>query len=450
MIDIIVRSRRDANAIKAMLKKFYPEWDSRVYTLHGKRSFDQVVEELENILSNDRFYVFMLAREDAALAEKLEKNLPFNVAVQLVPRSKIRNTRIEHLSQLFDIARSKFRLAAGWLHDSKSYVFALRRGIQLEKYEFNPAYDVFLGIGGGFKWALEKILLGKICSTPLLMRRFGGEHYVYCGYRLTALLNIPDHGINPRGELICSDCIEEVSIDNLLKANKDVINSYAYISKKYLEKYKKWADTVIVPWSGGKDSTVALLLALEVFSKKKIRVIYVDTGTDFPMTKKYVENVSRKLGIDVIKTYAGIDTLILKGEKGFPTHDDRWCTGKKIKALENKIKEVMNGNTLVITGDRDAESERRSIRPVSRIRDKDFIIVSPIKVWGGTHVQLYILSKGLNLNPLYEAGFYRIGCYMCPALRSWELYIMLHNKHIYNELKNYELFKMFLARRTHT
>ncbi|MCD6301028.1 MAG: phosphoadenosine phosphosulfate reductase family protein [Staphylothermus sp.] len=447
MIDIIVRSRRDANAVKSMMEKFYPGWDSRVYTLHGKRNFDKAIEELENIISKDRFYVLMLAREDAELARELEKVLPSNVAIQVVPRSKIRNTRIEHLSHLFDIARSKFRLAVGWIDECSSYVFELRKGVQLEKYDFNPAYDVFLGIGEESKRILEKILSRKVCSIPLFVRRFGGKHYVYCGYKLTATLNIPDYGIEPNGKIVCDECTEYISVDNLLTTNKETISTYAFISKKYLEKYRERVDTVIVPWSGGKDSTAALLLALEVFPKKKIKVIYVDTGADFPVMNSYVEYVSRKLGIDVIKAYANIDKLILNGEKEFPTHDNRWCTGKKIEALENKIKEVIDGNTLVITGDRDAESERRSLRPASRVRDENYIIVSPIKVWGGAHVQLYILSRGLRLNPLYEAGFYRIGCYMCPALRSWELYIMLNNKRIYNELKNYELFKIFLNMR---
>ncbi len=88
-----------------------------------------------------------------------------------------------------------------------------------------------------------------------------------------------------------------------------------------------------------------------------------------------------------------------------PTHDNRWCTSRKIASVMVTIAKLSEGNTLIITGDRNAESRRRSLRPSVRVLDKNTIMLTPIKLWSGAHVQLYILKKGLRFNPLYEKGF---------------------------------------------
>jgi len=184
-------------------------------------------------------------------------------------------------------------------------------------------------------------------------------------------------------------------------------------------------DTVIVPWSGGKDSTAALLIAVKAFGRDRVRAIYVDTGIDFPENMEYVEEVSSKIGIDYIVERAYVDEGLLMEDMPMPSPDYRWCTGRKLEALRRAFRGAARGKTIVVTGDRDAESGRRYKRPPAR-RDQEtgLPLLAPLKPWGGGHVQLYILSRGLPLNPLYEAGFYRIGCYICYSLRSWEINVM--------------------------
>ncbi len=449
MINIVVRSKRDADAIKAMLRVFYSEWDLKVYTLHGVRKTDDALKELESIVNDDCFYVLLLGREDWEMASELDKILPPNISVHVVPRAKIRNTRIERLAHEFDIARSKLRLAVSWSKEYSSFILGLRQGAVLEGYEYNPAYDVFLGIGKGFNVMLKKILGSDICSNPLLVRKFSGVHDIYCGVRRSAVLEIPDEGFRPSGKVVDSskDAVKDISLDNLVKANDKILGIYENISKKFLSKFIDWADTVIVPWSGGKDSTATLLLALEVFPKNKIKVLFSDTGTEFPWTLDYVDIISEKLGIEVYRVYAGVDKGLLEENMPMPTHDNRWCTGRKIASVMAGIAKLSEGNTLIVTGDRDAESRRRSLRPPVRIIDKNTMMVTPIKLWSGAHVQLYILKKGLRLNPLYEKGFYRIGCYICPALRSWELFVMTNDPTISLRLQEYPLYKKFLEHR---
>ncbi|RLG86526.1 MAG: phosphoadenosine phosphosulfate reductase, partial [Thermoprotei archaeon] len=299
-----------------------------------------------------------------------------------------------------------------------------------------------------FSRTLATVIGAELCRNPLLVRRFGGVHDVYCGARRVAILEIPDEGFAPRGkvvgELPGEGCC---SLESLIEANRGVINLYEEVSKSFLRSFAVWADTVIVPWSGGKDSTAALLLALEVFPRSRIRVLFSDTGVEFPCTLEYVEEVSKILGVEVHRVYAGVDRGLLEEGLPIPTHDNRWCTGRKIGSVMAGIARLSEGNTLVVTGDRDAESRRRSIRPPVRRVDDRTVIVTPIKMWSGAHVQLYILSKGLRLNPLYERGFYRIGCYICPALRSWELFIMTQDPSIALRLGKLPLYHRFIEHR---
>ncbi|RLE80629.1 MAG: hypothetical protein DRJ52_05955 [Thermoprotei archaeon] len=153
-----------------------------------------------------------------------------------------------------------------------------------------------------------------------------------------------------------------------------------------------------------------------------------------------METVSRKLGVRLEVAEAHVDSAL--EEKGLPTNENRWCTRMKIEALYRKIREASRGRTLIVVGDRDAESELRSKRPFVRTHE-EFTQVAPLKLWSGSHVQLYLLKNNIPLNPLYLEGFYRLGCFICPALRSWEIMILKNNlKLIPGDQLN--LFKSFL------
>ncbi len=449
MINIIVRSSRDADAVKSMIERFYPEWEIKVYTLHGSRGIDDVKYYLSKIIISDQFYVLMLGREDRDLIGELIRDKPANLAIVPVPRKRVRNTRIEHLAWLFDIGRSMFRLGIGWDHGKNAYILDPYRGTRLEDYEYDPGYDVFIGLGETMRKYLEEIIGGNICSDPLMLRMYGGVHNIYCGDKIVARINIPDEGTRPSGKYIFkNNAFPKHILSRTIKANKEIMSIYEKISIEALKKYREWTDTVIVPWSGGKDSTATLLLVLSIFSKDKVVAIYADTGTEFPWTREYVKELSERLGINIVRVYAGIDKGLLVDGMPLPTHNNRWCTLRKINAIEKIIREYMSkGNVLIVKGDRDAESRSRSVRPPISIDSENRIVVTPIKFWGTIHVQLYLLSKGIRLNPLYYKGFYRIGCYMCPALRSWELYIMLRDPEIRRVLEKYPIYKMFIRKR---
>ncbi len=93
-------------------------------------------------------------------------------------------------------------------------------------------------------------------------------------------------------------------------------------------------------------------------------------------------------------------------------------------------------------GDRDTESEARARKPPVR-RRRGYLEAAPLKQWATIHVQHYIWSRGLPLNPLYKLGFYRLGCYICPALTSLERFIMLRK--LLDRLRGMPWFEKYIS-----
>ncbi len=443
-LTVIVRSRKDADAVEAAIERFYPDWGVRVRTLHGARSLDRVLDELGDL--GDGFYVVLLGREDERVAERLKGFLPPNAVVHVVPRARVRNARLELIAWELARARTRLRSTVWWC--SGGYLFSSSGGdgCRLLVEGAEPSYEPFLGLGRVHQ-LLSRLIGVDVPRTPLIVRTRSTVHEVYGGDRLVARLDFTDKGLRPRVLEIHGGGVD-VDVNDVVRVNRRVLEVFEKTSIGFLRSLESF-DTVIVPWSGGKDSTAALLLSLKAFGARRVVAVFTDTGTEFPETIDYVERVSRMLGVRVHRAYAGIDRELLEGRRPLPTHDDRWCTGLKIAATERAVAELAEGRTLVVLGDRDAESPRRSSRPpVRRSGVEEVVYAAPLRFWSAAHVQLYLVSNGIPLNPLYELGFYRIGCYMCPSLRSWELYIILSTR-LYYELIRSPVFRRFIWKRVH-
>ncbi len=161
----------------------------------------------------------------------------------------------------------------------------------------------------------------------------------------------------------------------------------------------------------------------------------------FPGERRIHRKTTKQLSIKLIKTVADIKTKIRQGAPP-PSHENRWCTGEKIEALKRTVREIAEGKTLVISGDRDSESRARSKRPPIR-KEEYWTVASPLKLWSTAHIQLYLLINGVQLNPLYYKGFYRLGCYICPSLRSWE--IKLNQKYRLDKGFDENIYKKFIT-----
>jgi phosphoadenosine phosphosulfate reductase len=156
-------------------------------------------------------------------------------------------------------------------------------------------------------------------------------------------------------------------------------------------------------FSGGKDSIVIYDLAVR--AGVKFDAHFTFTTLDPPEVVQFIKSNYPSVAWERPK--ASMFELIVK--KGFPpTRMKRYCCGE--------IKEIHGKARLVMTGLRKAESVNRRDRRVyeQSIRNRKTWYLNPIIEWSDKDVWGYIESHSLLYPSLYDEGYDRIGCIMCP------------------------------------
>ena len=163
-----------------------------------------------------------------------------------------------------------------------------------------------------------------------------------------------------------------------------------------------------VSFSGGKDSTAILLLARKAGVND---AFFLDTGIEFPETIEFVHS----LGIEVISGAGNFWAAVEKA--GPPAKDNRWCC-KLQKQNPLRLHLEKTGPCVTIQGNRWYESWNRADlelavqNPLNPLQ----LNVSPIRNWRALEVFLYLWWQDAPINPLYDMGLERIGCYPCPSM----------------------------------
>lgn len=170
----------------------------------------------------------------------------------------------------------------------------------------------------------------------------------------------------------------------------------------------------VVSFSGGKDSLAVLLLVEKALGTDGFKTIFIDTGLEFPETVEYVAG----LGRPILKESAGDFFWKNIGNMGPPARDKRWCCKVcKLGPAKRLINREFPDGCLSFMGERRYESLDRARRPRVDVNPwiEQQVHAYPILDWTALDVWLYIFSRGEKYNPLYEKGFTRIGCWLCPA-----------------------------------
>ena len=166
--------------------------------------------------------------------------------------------------------------------------------------------------------------------------------------------------------------------------------------------------TANVSFSGGKDSTAVLHIARKAGITK---AFFIDTGIEFPETIEFI----RSQGVDIVQK--AMDFWQAAEKAGPPGKDNRWCC-KLLKLHPLKLYLADVGPCVTVQGNRWYESWNRagldetSQNPANPLQ----LNISPIRNWRALEVFLYLWWQNLEINPLYEKGLERIGCYLCPAM----------------------------------
>jgi 3'-phosphoadenosine 5'-phosphosulfate sulfotransferase (PAPS reductase)/FAD synthetase len=170
----------------------------------------------------------------------------------------------------------------------------------------------------------------------------------------------------------------------------------------------------IVSMSGGKDST-ALALAMRE-AEIPCRYVFADTQWEAPETYEYLATLERILGItiDRVRSTLGGMVDIARHKAGFPHRTGRWCTVElKVKPLR-AYHDAIDDDTVSVVGIRAEESPARAAMSDFEYDERwGGYVWRPIMGWSITNVLAIHHRHDVPVNPLYQRGHDRVGCYPC-------------------------------------
>jgi len=161
-------------------------------------------------------------------------------------------------------------------------------------------------------------------------------------------------------------------------------------------------------FSGGKDSVV--LKNITVKSNVKCEWYYSSTGLDAPELSKFIKRYHPD--VTWLKPKESFFKIIVKN--GFPTIFRRWCCDVLKKNPSSYIK--LNHRLM---GIRAEESLRRAKRGQINYHKK-YWLYKPLFYWLEWEIWEHIDSNNLAYCSLYDEGFTRLGCVVCPFLSGYK------------------------------
>lgn len=205
--------------------------------------------------------------------------------------------------------------------------------------------------------------------------------------------------------------------DDAVQANMPVLKRLEGKAHSFIRNVAETTNRpVSVSYSGGKDSLATLLLVRDAVSE--FDVLFADTGLEFSETIDNVKQTVQELDLP-LKSHSSGDSFWQAIEDfGPPTVEARWCCKVcKLGAITQVIEKNYENGCLTFIGQRKYESEVRASS--EHIWKNPWVgnqvAATPIQNWTALHVWLYLFWKDARYNPLYEKGFDRIGCWLCPS-----------------------------------
>ena len=173
-------------------------------------------------------------------------------------------------------------------------------------------------------------------------------------------------------------------------------------------------DRVVMSSSFGADSAVLLHMATRVVPR--IKVVFVDTGYLFPETHAFLEQLRRRLDLNVYAYRTRNDPIAFLRRAGVDNPDwrepdqiDRCCGANKNEPFDRALADLRPAAWL--RGIRRNQADSR--------RDRQFVewstrhnchAVSPLLNLDRRGIHAYLKQHDLPYHPLFELGYASIGC----------------------------------------
>ena len=226
----------------------------------------------------------------------------------------------------------------------------------------------------------------------------------------------------PNGELL-----RFVDIPAMVEKNRRILDGLVQDTIKevyntYL-KYKEKVDVFYVAFSGGKDSIVTLDIVQRALPHNAFKVLFGDTGMEFPDTYATVDKIEKYCinnNIDFVRAKSEYSPEYTWSRFGPPATVTRWCcnvhkTVPQVLALRKRTgKPDFTGMAFI--GIRASESISRSEYDYISLgeKHKGQYSCNPILEWNSAELYTYIFMGNLLLNEAYKKGNKRVGCLVCP------------------------------------
>ena len=228
---------------------------------------------------------------------------------------------------------------------------------------------------------------------------------------------------------------------------------------------ERHGDNIAVACSFGKDSLVVLHMALKI--NPDIKVIFENTGVEFPETIEFKEQLKKEWNLnlyetkplksfwDCVKVY-GLPKKRKQGGKG--SNSPKCC--HYLKEEPARILQQKLGVKAIITGLQACESRSRKLiakrydnkKAPYMVKDdiefcsqRWFTISTgmwnyhPIMLWSTKQVWDYINQNDLPINSVYQKWnkvYDRCGCLPCTAYLNWEKKLSKSHPALYRRLKH--------------
>jgi len=183
----------------------------------------------------------------------------------------------------------------------------------------------------------------------------------------------------------------------------------------------KGRSTILVTFSGGKDSSFALLWAKTNFPEKEIVAVFSDTGVELPGMTAHIQECCEFLEVqcEIVKPRRDMWTQILKN--GWPSIIYHWCQSVLVYEPINMVYNEYNpSDTIIIDGSRADQVTRvckknKTSKPSDK-RMQKFDYYHPAFDVAKDVLEHILEKSGMPLWDGYDRGFVRTACWMCPGM----------------------------------